>query len=45
MTPNSARSLGNVCGCRTDATAEPGVPLLFVFYNGPSHEKPVDYTE
>jgi predicted deacylase len=36
---------GEVCGCRTDATAEPRVPLLFVFYNNASHEKPVDYTE
>lgn len=36
---------GEVCGLRTDATAEPGTPLVFIFYNAASVEAPVDYSE
>lgn len=36
---------GEVAGCRSDATAEPGIPLMFVLYNDASHEMPVDYAE
>ena len=36
---------GEVCGYRTDATAEPGTPLVFVFYNATPQENPVDYAE
>jgi hypothetical protein len=36
---------GEVCGYRSDATAEPGTPLVFVFYNAMPHENPVDYAE
>ncbi len=36
---------GEVCGRRTDATAEPGTPLVFIFYNTASAEAPVDYSE
>jgi predicted deacylase len=36
---------GEVCGYRTDATAEPGTPLVFIFYNNATHENPVDYSE
>ena len=39
---------GEVSGYRTDATAEPGTPLVFIFYNNAPPEKPeepVDYSE
>ncbi len=36
---------GEVSGFRTDATAEPGTPLVFIFYNNATHEEPVDYSE
>ncbi|MGH7153093.1 MAG: succinylglutamate desuccinylase/aspartoacylase family protein, partial [Acetobacteraceae bacterium] len=36
---------GEVSGYRTDATAEPGTPLVFVFYNNAPREDPVDYAE
>lgn len=36
---------GEVSGFRTDATAEPGTPLVFVFYNAATPENPVDYSE
>ncbi len=36
---------GEVSGYRTDATAEPGTPLVFIFYNNPTREDPVDYSE
>jgi uncharacterized protein len=36
---------GEVSGFRTDATAEPGTPLVFVFYNETPRENPVDYVE
>lgn len=36
---------GEVAGFRTDATAEPGTPLMFIFYNRSPPEVPVDYSE
>jgi uncharacterized protein len=36
---------GEVSGFRTDATAEPGTPLVFVFYNTAAQENPIDYAE
>lgn len=36
---------GEVSGYRTDATAEPGTPLVFIFYNDAPPEYPVDYVE
>ena len=36
---------GEVSGYRTDATAEPGTPLVFIFYNNAPPEAPVDYSE
>lgn len=36
---------GEVAGVRTDATAGPGVPLMFVLYNRTAPEAPVDYAE
>jgi uncharacterized protein len=36
---------GEVAGFRTDATAEPGTPLMFIFYNHSPPEVPVDYSE
>lgn len=36
---------GEVTGCRTDATAEPGIPLMFILYNRATPETPVDYAE
>ena len=36
---------GEVSGYRTDATAEPGTPLVFIFYNNAPPENPVDYSE
>jgi hypothetical protein len=36
---------GEVSGYRTDATAEPGTPLVFIFYNNATPEDPVDYSE
>src|SRR5271163_967308 len=36
---------GEVSGYRTDATAEPGTPLVFIFYNNAPPEDPVDYSE
>jgi hypothetical protein len=36
---------GEVAGYRTDATAEPGTPLAFIFYNNATPEDPVDYSE
>jgi predicted deacylase len=36
---------GEVVGRRTDATAEPGTPLVFIFYNNTPSENPVDYVE
>jgi len=36
---------GKVLGYRTDATAEPGTPLVFIFYNSTSADFPVDYVE
>jgi uncharacterized protein len=41
----SSAVAGEVCGYRTDATAEPGTPLVFVFYNALPQEDPVDYAE
>jgi len=36
---------GEVSGYRTDATAEPGTPLVFIFYNAATREDPADYSE
>jgi uncharacterized protein len=36
---------GEISGFRTDATAEPGTPLVFLFYNETPREDPVDYAE
>jgi uncharacterized protein len=36
---------GEVAGRRSDATAEPGVPLMAILYNDATHEFPVDYSE
>jgi predicted deacylase len=36
---------GEISGFRTDATAEPGTPLVFIFYNETPREDPVDYVE
>jgi predicted deacylase len=36
---------GEVMGRRSDATAEPGIPLIAILYNDASHELPVDYSE
>ena len=36
---------GKISGYRTDATAEPGTPLVFIFYNNATPEDPVDYSE
>ena len=36
---------GEVMGRRADATAEPGIPLIAILYNDPTHELPADYSE
>jgi len=36
---------GEISGFRTDATAEPGTPIVFIFYNEAPREYPVDYAE
>jgi len=36
---------GEVLGRRSDATAEPGIPLVAILYNDASHEFPVDFAE
>jgi len=36
---------GKISGFRTDATAEPGTPFVFIFYNEAPREDPVDYVE
>ena len=36
---------GAVMGRRSDATAEPGIPLIAILYNDATHEFPVDYSE
>jgi predicted deacylase len=36
---------GEVMARRSDATAEPGNPLMAILYNDPTHEFPVDYSE
>ncbi|HEY2474109.1 MAG TPA: succinylglutamate desuccinylase/aspartoacylase family protein, partial [Candidatus Cybelea sp.] len=36
---------GEISGFRTDATAEPGTPVVFIFYNEVPREDPVDYAE
>ena len=36
---------GEVAAFRTDATAEPGTPLVSIFYNASPSEAPVDYAE
>jgi len=36
---------GEVGARRSDATAEPGVPLIAILYNDPTHEFPADYSE
>lgn len=41
----TSRVAGEVSGYRTDATAEPGTPLVFIFYDNTARENPVDYAE
>ena len=41
----SSEVAGEVAGYRTDATAEPGTPLVFFFYNAMPQENPADYAE
>ena len=36
---------GEVMVRRSDATAEPGIPLVIILYNDATHEFPVDYSE
>ncbi len=36
---------GEVMARRSDAVAEPGIPLIGILYNDASHELPVDYSE
>src|SRR6516164_8252369 len=36
---------GEVAARRSDATAEPGIPLVIILYHGATHEFPVDYSE
>jgi uncharacterized protein len=36
---------GEVMALRSDATAEPGIPLMAILYNEATHEFPVDYSE
>src|SRR5262245_20576067 len=37
---------GEIMACRSDATAEPGIPLMAILYNNDAtHEFPVDYSE
>src|SRR5262245_29564203 len=36
---------GEVMARRSDTTAEPGIPLIAILYNGATHEFPVDYSE
>ena len=36
---------GEVWARRSDATAEPGIPLMAILYNDAAHEFPVDYSE
>lgn len=36
---------GEVTGRRSEATAEPGIPLIAILYNDATHEFPVDYCE
>jgi predicted deacylase len=36
---------GEVTGRRTDATAEPGIPLVMILYQSATRENPVDYSE
>jgi len=37
--------VGEVMGRRSDATAEPGIPLIAILYNDASHAFPADYSE
>jgi uncharacterized protein len=41
----TSRVAGEVGACRSDATAEPGVPLIAILYNDATHEFPADYSE
>jgi predicted deacylase len=36
---------GEVGGLRSEATAEPGIPLMAILYNDASHELPADFSE
>jgi uncharacterized protein len=36
---------GEVMARRSDATAEPGIPLIAILYNDATHEFPLDYSE
>jgi uncharacterized protein len=41
----TSRVAGEVAGRRSDATAEPGIPLIAIIYNDASHELPADFAE
>jgi uncharacterized protein len=41
----TSRLAGEVMARRSDATAEPGIPLIAILYNDATHEFPVDYSE
>ncbi|MFT4064688.1 succinylglutamate desuccinylase/aspartoacylase family protein [Paraburkholderia sp.] len=41
----TAGTAGQVTGLRTDATAEPGIPLVMILYQSAGRENPEDYSE
>ena len=41
----TSRVAGEVAGLRSDATAEPGIPLIAIIYNDATHELPADFAE
>ncbi len=41
----TSRVAGEVMARRSDATAEPGIPLIAILYNDATHELPADYCE
>jgi len=41
----TAQATGQVTGFRTDATAEPGIPLVMILYQSATKENPQDYVE
>src|SRR5262245_57588249 len=45
VTEYTSEVAGEVMARRSDATAEPGIPLIAILYNNAAHEFPVDYSE